>query len=977
MTPSRNIDSEGEASDEAVMALAELLQLYSGLMGDSVEAAARALMQAKVAASEVQSMRGGAQDALQRVRLSRSVVNATSSRQTVHAQPHTQTQTLPQTQQRHQHHNQGQAQRHGVGRRWFTQEHLMQMQRDGVVFTKGKFTEAENTVIESTIAAFVSAHGLTQQQIYDHLFRHKTRDSTGKQLRKAFWPILAEALPLRQVQAIYHHVRRRCHPLNHMGAWTTAEDETLLRLVAENGLAWEAISGEMGRMGTNCRDRWRYIQSQVQSGGRSGAATEASAAVDDAITLASPALSTTFYQAAVGGRCHCRPASGHCEAQSSHSTPAALERLWASDSMSSAPTSDRTVASGTIYKDSQTLKIGEDPEAVSTAWWLSSDGEHAHTACPLRPFAHMVVALGDGGGDGGWADNPGRRGSSSIGSSSGCSALGRISTQQLMASRVVHLSDTLRRKMHSIAPGSAVDGTVGDMLRFAASSEDDEMRGGGGSSPNTRMRAVSSGLWSMLGWLVGSNISSAAPEPHARRAESEPAVERPYRRREVAEERGDDPLLVGNEGLGAVELAVVRAGRQASCVFALCAHALAPAIRDEWRAWQAAASSQRTQSTVGDESLAVVHVAEVSTLHRVACAGMPSVVPPALALEQHFAPLVSGTGTLGAAPQLPALVRDVDEDDCGVDAAVRNMALLVSRHGLVEMAYPLRPTQIVSDSDDDGESAGLTVALGGLLGESLFSRIHPEDVARVVKALRLAWDARPDAYHFARLRREWQRKRQEPSSMQATKVVDSRQILHSDGIEVANGVVGLTLQLQVTGAQAAAVDWSCAESTAHHTRFARMQLTRWPLVVRPPRSTGTSEPGAEPHDGFVLAAIQPLAEPARARARTPLAADGKKRSISSVASSSTLVGLGSSSSLLGSAELVRLCRSASNLSFDDATARPSLDIPPVRGASAMAMAMAIPGSLSKRRNSIAPASLHESAAADHANAFATPRELAY
>ncbi|KAJ2702166.1 hypothetical protein H4218_000968 [Coemansia sp. IMI 209128] len=633
--------------------------------------------------------------------------------------------------------------------------------------------------------------------------------------------------------------------------------------------------------------------------------------------------------------------------------------------MSSAPTSDRTVASGTIYKDPQTLLSGgENPEAASTPWWLSSDGEHAHTACPLRPFAHMVVALEEGG-DGGWADNEGRRGSGSV----GCSALGRISTQQLMASRVVHLSDTLRRKMHSIAPGSAVDRTVGDMLRFAVPNEADDMHGSGGR-PNTRMRAVSSGLWNMLGWLVGSNIGASAPEPQTRRAE--PSSERPYRRREVAEERADDPLLVGNEGLGSVELAVVRAGRQA-CVFALCAHALAPATRDEWRAWQAT-SSQRAPS-IGDESLAVVHVAEVSTLHRVACAGMQSVVPPALALEQQFAPLLNTAGALGPAPQLPGLERD--EGHCGVDAAVRNMTLLVSRHGLVEMAYPLRPTLIVNDSDDgDGDGDGeLTVALGGLLGESLFSRIHPEDVARVVKALRLAWDARPDAYHFARLRREWQRRRQDAassSSSSATKAIDSRQILHMDGIEVANGVVGLTLQLQVTGAQAAAVDWGCAESMAHHTRFARMQLTRWPLVLRPPRSTSvSSDSSGEPHDGFVLAAIQPLAEPARARtpplAPPPLAvADAKKRSISSVASSSTLVGLGSSSSLLSSAELVRLCRSASSLSFDDSTARPSLDIPPQRPS-----AMAIPGSMSKRRSSIAPASLHE------ANPFGTPRELPF
>ncbi|KAJ1820935.1 RNA polymerase I enhancer binding protein [Coemansia sp. RSA 2675] len=287
--PSRIIDSEAEDDNDgnnnnnssAVLALAELLQLYSGLMDDSVEAAARALMQAKVAASEVQSMRGGVdrQDALQRVRLSRSVVNAAASRQTETA-ARSHAERLAHSQQRHHSHNPNQPRRPvAAGRRWFTQQHLVQMQRDGVVFTKGKFTEAENTVIESTIAAFVSAHGLTQQQIYDHLFRHKTRDSTGKQLRKTFWPILAEALPLRQVQAIYHHVRRRCHPLNHMGAWTRAEDETLLRLVAANGPAWEAISGEMGRMGTNCRDRWRYIQSQSV---RSGAVARASVvAVDD------------------------------------------------------------------------------------------------------------------------------------------------------------------------------------------------------------------------------------------------------------------------------------------------------------------------------------------------------------------------------------------------------------------------------------------------------------------------------------------------------------------------------------------------------------------------------------------------------------------------------------------------------------------------------------------------------------------------
>ncbi|KAJ2546607.1 RNA polymerase I enhancer binding protein, partial [Coemansia sp. RSA 1836] len=286
MTLSRNIDAydddgndgDGDDNSSMVAALAEMLRLYSGLMSDSVEAAAKALTQAKLAASEVQPMRGGGrQDALRRVQQSRSVVNATAAtlrQRSVHASTAASASAISAAaaddddDEQQQHHNQNKNQRRGAGRRWFTQEHLTQMQRDGVVFTKGKFTAAENAVIEAAIAGFVSGHGLTQQQIYDHLFRHKTRDSTGKQLRKAFWPILAEALPRRQIQAIYHHVRRRCHPLNHLGAWTVDEDDALRRLVAAHGPAWEAISGEMGRMGTNCRDRWRYIQSQgAQNGG--------------------------------------------------------------------------------------------------------------------------------------------------------------------------------------------------------------------------------------------------------------------------------------------------------------------------------------------------------------------------------------------------------------------------------------------------------------------------------------------------------------------------------------------------------------------------------------------------------------------------------------------------------------------------------------------------------------------------------------
>ncbi|KAJ2620540.1 hypothetical protein GGF44_005518, partial [Coemansia sp. RSA 1694] len=155
MTLSRNIDAydddgndgDGDDNSSMVAALAEMLRLYSGLMSDSVEAAAKALTQAKLAASEVQPMRGGGrQDALRRVQQSRSVVNATAAtlrQRSVHASTAASASAISAAaaddddDEQQQHHNQNKNQRRGAGRRWFTQEHLTQMQRDGVVFTKG------------------------------------------------------------------------------------------------------------------------------------------------------------------------------------------------------------------------------------------------------------------------------------------------------------------------------------------------------------------------------------------------------------------------------------------------------------------------------------------------------------------------------------------------------------------------------------------------------------------------------------------------------------------------------------------------------------------------------------------------------------------------------------------------------------------------------------------------------------------------
>ncbi|KAJ2123553.1 hypothetical protein IW147_002464 [Coemansia sp. RSA 720] len=598
--------------------------------------------------------------------------------------------------------------------------------------------------------------------------------------------------------------------------------------------------------------------------------------------------------------------------------------------------------------------------AAAPAWWLSSDAEHAHTACPLRPFAHMVVAL-DGSpasleSDGAHTIDP------------------PITAARLAAASVVHMSEALRRKMHGIAPGAAGAATVGDLMALSTDA----------AQPHSaRMRAVGSGLWHMLGWLVG---AQSAPRSSCEPCERSGCAEPPPSRRHHARAPSDDPLLLGNEGLGAVELAPAMGGKHA-CMFALCAHALSPPVEDSWRAWhaqtalrrhtpaQAQPLRHRCASTTPAQSqplrhrrasaasapagaqLAIVHVAEVSTLHRVACHGIDFLVPPPLPLELCFSHMLDTTRQLGPPPMLPPLLKP-DAPPDAADAPIRWMSLLVSRHGLVEMAFPLTLTQIAPLAADPALDTGPPVALGSYLGESIFSRIHPEDVVRVVKALRLAWDARPDVYHFSRLRREWQRRRLSSAGDRAVASAPStpplrpqraatlsnvaarderlstRQVFHQDGIEVANGVVELNIQIQLSGTSAA-IDWDDAESMSEHTRFARMKLTRWPLILKPPRASSAFRAHApepdEPQDGFVLVGVRPLPEPSRTRSRSAadppdVSADLKKRSISSVTSTSTLIGFGPSTpSMLDSAELVRLCRSTSSLSCQETTARPSIE----------------------------------------------------
>ncbi|KAJ1738481.1 RNA polymerase I enhancer binding protein [Coemansia sp. RSA 1290] len=265
--PRESAERHGTKTDPA--ALKELLQTYPGLLEGEVGAVARALAQATMAASAVamHSSNSEHMSALEKIRLGRKLDKARAvSREDEREKANSA-----------EGEEGGRQQTGGQRRRWITQAHLRRLQSEGVVFRKGKFTEEENTIIDEAVTAFVEMQGLTRQQMYEHLFQQRRGHGgdAGRQVRRAFWPVLAEALPERPLQAIYHHVRRKFHPHNYQGAWTAGEDERLQQLVAVHGPAWEAISQQMGRMGTNCRDRWRYIQ-----GGRGPRAVGSRASTD-------------------------------------------------------------------------------------------------------------------------------------------------------------------------------------------------------------------------------------------------------------------------------------------------------------------------------------------------------------------------------------------------------------------------------------------------------------------------------------------------------------------------------------------------------------------------------------------------------------------------------------------------------------------------------------------------------------------------
>ncbi|TFK75752.1 hypothetical protein BDN72DRAFT_756223 [Pluteus cervinus] len=122
----------------------------------------------------------------------------------------------------------------------------------GLVYKKGKFSAIEEQQLKSAIDAYRMGKGLTEEDMQEIIF-----PKNEKQKDNIFWSEITSAVPQRPIIAVYHHVRRTCHPMKQQGKWSSEEDALLRQSVADLGQQWEKVSERVGRRSADCRDRYR------------------------------------------------------------------------------------------------------------------------------------------------------------------------------------------------------------------------------------------------------------------------------------------------------------------------------------------------------------------------------------------------------------------------------------------------------------------------------------------------------------------------------------------------------------------------------------------------------------------------------------------------------------------------------------------------------------------------------------------------
>ncbi|KAJ7684010.1 hypothetical protein B0H17DRAFT_941295 [Mycena rosella] len=142
---------------------------------------------------------------------------------------------------------------HLLATKWMGPTKLAELVRsEGLVYKKGKFTAVEIKLINDAVENYRTTRGLTEDDMQGIIWPHneKQKDAT-------FWSEITSALVGRPICAVYHYMRRANHPMKQQGKWHPEEDARLIQAVTSLGQQWEKVAGLVGRMATDCRDRYR------------------------------------------------------------------------------------------------------------------------------------------------------------------------------------------------------------------------------------------------------------------------------------------------------------------------------------------------------------------------------------------------------------------------------------------------------------------------------------------------------------------------------------------------------------------------------------------------------------------------------------------------------------------------------------------------------------------------------------------------
>ncbi|KAK9368745.1 hypothetical protein V1509DRAFT_622676 [Lipomyces kononenkoae] len=138
--------------------------------------------------------------------------------------------------------------------------HLLQSLPSLAVGNGGSFTADEINALEQFMSRYQAEHGLDYAALCRRVWANERKKDN-------FWDAVASALPHRTRASVYKHVRRKYHPYELRGKWSSEDDAALKRMVEMHGAQWKTIGRLIGRMPEDCRDRWRnYVKCGTNRG---------------------------------------------------------------------------------------------------------------------------------------------------------------------------------------------------------------------------------------------------------------------------------------------------------------------------------------------------------------------------------------------------------------------------------------------------------------------------------------------------------------------------------------------------------------------------------------------------------------------------------------------------------------------------------------------------------------------------------------